>query len=58
MYPEAAEYVMKEITERYVSGFRDRNKFCRHIWAFYECLHSPLCNARVKLTSWEAGKLT
>jgi hypothetical protein len=26
IYPGAAEYVMREITERYVTGFRDQNK--------------------------------
>ena len=39
--PGAAEYAMQEIIHRYVRGLRDQNKFCRHIWAFYECLSSP-----------------
>jgi hypothetical protein len=43
-YPGTAEYVMWEITELYACGFRDQIEFSRHIWAFYACPTSFLCN--------------
>jgi hypothetical protein len=41
------EQVMYKITKGYVCDFRDQDKSCRHIWAFYACPSSPLCNVRL-----------